>query len=139
MFLLVSASYDTAHAKARELSEFFLLQVWPGETVFVDFFHTGAFNYWLNFVSLFHSILPFDGLWIVSWTKIYLLLLFYTVLKMCIFVCLHRHCSFIQLLLFCLGIEWLLQLTCTVLKCFVCTILQGKYLLQGWEGYETSS
>ena len=73
MVLLLSACYDTAHAKARELSDALLLQAWPGETVFVDFFHPSALNYWLNFVSLFHSILPFDGLWIVSWIKIYLL------------------------------------------------------------------
>lgn len=51
-----------------------LFQVWPGQTVYPDFFHPKAFDYWYQLVSDFIKILAFDGLWIVS---IEVLLAFY--------------------------------------------------------------
>jgi len=39
--------------------------VWPGITVFPDFLNqTGTAPYWLAQISAFHSVAPFDGLWI---------------------------------------------------------------------------
>ena len=39
-------------------------QVWPGNTVFPDFFSKNAQEYWTNQLAAFHEELPFDGLWI---------------------------------------------------------------------------
>ena len=44
----------------------FFLQVWPGQTVFPDFFHPNSQDYWTKQVAAFHRMIPFDGLWIVS-------------------------------------------------------------------------
>ncbi|KAA3676606.1 lysosomal alpha-glucosidase [Paragonimus westermani] len=38
--------------------------VWPGETVFPDFSHPNAEQWWYELVSRFHENVPFDGLWI---------------------------------------------------------------------------
>ena len=42
------------------------IQVWPGQTVFPDFTHPNATEWWTKAVEKFHSIVPFDGMWIVS-------------------------------------------------------------------------
>ncbi|VVC33074.1 Hypothetical protein CINCED_3A013653 [Cinara cedri] len=41
-------------------------QVWNinGGTVFPDFTNPKSVNYWINQISNFHTVLPFDGLWI---------------------------------------------------------------------------
>ncbi|XP_020898902.1 lysosomal alpha-glucosidase [Exaiptasia diaphana] len=39
-------------------------QVWPGNTVFPDFFSKNAQQYWTEQLSAFHDEVPFDGLWI---------------------------------------------------------------------------
>lgn len=41
------------------------IQVWPGETAFPDFTHPNVTEWWTNAVKIFHSIVPFDGMWIV--------------------------------------------------------------------------
>ena len=41
-------------------------KVWPGYTVFPDFFHPNASMYWTQQVENFHQQLSFDGMWIVS-------------------------------------------------------------------------
>ncbi|CAL8092206.1 unnamed protein product [Calicophoron daubneyi] len=38
-------------------------RVWPGETVFGDFLHPKAEEWWYGEASTFHKQLPFDGLW----------------------------------------------------------------------------
>ncbi|CAH8572052.1 unnamed protein product [Dicrocoelium dendriticum] len=38
--------------------------VWPGETVFPDFSHPNAEQWWFDLANQFHLIAPFDGLWI---------------------------------------------------------------------------
>ena len=40
-------------------------QVWPGKTVFPDFFHPQGPAYWEQQVKAFHDKVAFDGLWIV--------------------------------------------------------------------------
>ena len=40
------------------------MQVWPGEVAFPDFTNPHTQTYWDKFVSLFHSNISFDGLWI---------------------------------------------------------------------------
>jgi alpha-D-xyloside xylohydrolase len=42
----------------------YLGQVWPGPTVFPDFFHPDAKSYWNEQIELMHGNLSFDGLWI---------------------------------------------------------------------------
>ena len=71
--------------------------------MFVDFFHRGAFDYWLKFISLFHAILPFDGLWIVSWNFVCLMViimiiffLIVVVVFICVFICC-CHCLSVHL------------------------------------------
>lgn len=39
-------------------------RVWPGDTVFPDFFHPKAFSYWHDLAEKFHKQIPFDGLWV---------------------------------------------------------------------------
>lgn len=39
--------------------------MWPGDTVFPDFFHPKAFSYWHDLAEKFHKQIPFDGLWVV--------------------------------------------------------------------------
>ncbi|GAB9477611.1 Family 31 glycoside hydrolase, partial [Globisporangium polare] len=39
-------------------------QVWPGPTVFPDFFHPKTYSYWLDQLTLMHNNFPYDGLWI---------------------------------------------------------------------------
>jgi alpha-glucosidase (family GH31 glycosyl hydrolase) len=46
-------------------SEFIFVKVWPGLTAFPDFTHPNALQWWTNVVSKFHSVIPFDGMWIV--------------------------------------------------------------------------
>ncbi|CAH8458144.1 unnamed protein product [Schistosoma turkestanicum] len=38
--------------------------VWPGETVFPDFSHPSAEQWWFESASDFHKVVEFDGLWI---------------------------------------------------------------------------
>ena len=38
--------------------------VWPGPTVFPDFFAANGSAYWTTLLKEFHSVLSFDGLWI---------------------------------------------------------------------------
>ena len=40
-------------------------QVWPGNTVFPDFTHPNASDWWFKSMQQFHDVLPFDGLWTV--------------------------------------------------------------------------
>ncbi|GMG16776.1 unnamed protein product [Phytophthora fragariaefolia] len=42
----------------------YLGQVWPGPTVFPDFFHPKAKSYWGEQIQLMHNNFSFDGLWI---------------------------------------------------------------------------
>lgn len=37
--------------------------VWPGTTVYPDFSHPNASDWWTRQVQRFHALLPFDGLW----------------------------------------------------------------------------
>eukprot|EP00112_Aurelia_sp_Birch-Aquarium-sp1_P012332 Seg2594.1 transcript_id=Seg2594.1/GoldUCD/mRNA.D3Y31 product="Lysosomal alpha-glucosidase" protein_id=Seg2594.1/GoldUCD/D3Y31 len=39
-------------------------KVWPGLTVYPDFFHPNAQKYWTEEISKFHQLFAFDGLWI---------------------------------------------------------------------------
>ena len=41
-------------------------QVWPGPTVWPDFTHPKARQYWTTQVQNYHRIVPIDGMWIVS-------------------------------------------------------------------------
>ena len=43
-----------------------LLRVWPGNTVFPDFTHPDAVNYWYTHAKSFHDKVQYDGMWIVS-------------------------------------------------------------------------
>ncbi|POM61145.1 Alpha-glucosidase, partial [Phytophthora palmivora] len=42
----------------------YLGQVWPGPTVFPDFFHPNAKTYWAEQIQLMYKNYSFDGLWI---------------------------------------------------------------------------
>ncbi|KAK9354266.1 glycosyl hydrolases family 31-domain-containing protein [Lipomyces doorenjongii] len=42
----------------------FFGQVWPGVTVWADWFHPQSGNWWTNQITKFHQIDSFDGLWI---------------------------------------------------------------------------
>ncbi|CAI5743063.1 unnamed protein product [Hyaloperonospora brassicae] len=42
----------------------YLGQVWPGPTVFPDFFHPRAKSFWREQIQLMHNRFAFDGLWI---------------------------------------------------------------------------
>jgi lysosomal alpha-glucosidase len=39
-------------------------KVWPGETVFPDFTHSNASNWWSYLANKYHKNITFDGLWI---------------------------------------------------------------------------
>lgn len=41
-------------------------KVWPGLTVYPDFFHPNAQTYWTEQIGNFQKQIKFDGLWIVS-------------------------------------------------------------------------
>ncbi|KAF1331225.1 Family 31 glycoside hydrolase, partial [Globisporangium splendens] len=63
---------DYAYSRGLELDVFikdtkgkpYLGQVWPGPTVFPDFFHPNASSYWSEQLDKFHKTLPFDGIWL---------------------------------------------------------------------------
>jgi len=38
--------------------------VWPGKTVFPDFFHPNSGQWWQDNIQRFHDVIQFDGLWI---------------------------------------------------------------------------
>ncbi|EGG17368.1 hypothetical protein DFA_08363 [Cavenderia fasciculata] len=38
--------------------------VWPGSTIFPDFFHPNASQYWLEQFQAFREMVPFDGIWL---------------------------------------------------------------------------
>ena len=38
--------------------------VWPGATVFADFFGPATYDWWRDQIAAFHAVVPFDGLWI---------------------------------------------------------------------------
>ncbi|KAK9311759.1 glycosyl hydrolases family 31-domain-containing protein [Lipomyces starkeyi] len=42
----------------------FLGQVWPGVTVYADWFHPQSGTWWTNQIKTFHQMGSFDGLWI---------------------------------------------------------------------------
>lgn len=42
----------------------FIGQVWPGPTVFPDWFASNSTSYWTAQMQQFHDIVPFDGIWI---------------------------------------------------------------------------
>ena len=42
------------------------MQVWPGTTVFPDFFHPNTSDYWYQHAQAYHDQVPYDGIWIVS-------------------------------------------------------------------------
>ena len=44
----------------------FTFQVWPGTTVFPDFFDDDTIKWWKNNAEVYHNDIPFDGMWIVS-------------------------------------------------------------------------
>ena len=45
-------------------TEYFEGQVWPGKSVFVDWFHPQAQTYWSSMLDTLHNFVPFDGVWI---------------------------------------------------------------------------
>ncbi|KAL4105968.1 hypothetical protein PRIC1_004023 [Phytophthora ramorum] len=63
---------DYAYTKGLSMDVFikdtsgkpYLGQVWPGPTVFPDFFHPNAKSYWGEQIQLMHKSFAFDGLWI---------------------------------------------------------------------------
>ncbi|KAL0321435.1 UNVERIFIED_CONTAM: Alpha-glucosidase [Sesamum radiatum] len=38
--------------------------VWPGNVYYPDFLNPAAETFWSNEISIFHNLLPFDGLWL---------------------------------------------------------------------------
>lgn len=38
--------------------------VWPGNVYYPDFLNPAAGDFWSNEISIFHKLLPFDGLWL---------------------------------------------------------------------------
>lgn len=44
--------------------QLFVGQVWPGESVWPDFFHPNATTYWTTLFKTYHDTLPFDGAWL---------------------------------------------------------------------------
>lgn len=63
---------DYAYTRGLELDVFikdtagkpYLGQVWPGPTLFPDFFHPKADSYWNEQLSRMHKLLEYDGIWI---------------------------------------------------------------------------
>ncbi|DBA02135.1 TPA: hypothetical protein N0F65_011202 [Lagenidium giganteum] len=63
---------DYAYTKGLEMDVFikdtagkpYLGQVWPGPTVFPDFFHPNSTDYWTEQLERMHGLFPYDGLWI---------------------------------------------------------------------------
>lgn len=63
---------DEAYTRGLELDVFikstdgipYLGQVWPGPTVFPDFFHPKAQSYWNEQLKRMRGMLDFDGIWI---------------------------------------------------------------------------
>lgn len=61
---------NNAYTKGLEMDIFikdptgkpYLGQVWPGPTVFPDFFHPKTYAYWLEQLAKFHQLIPFDGI-----------------------------------------------------------------------------
>jgi lysosomal alpha-glucosidase len=43
-------------------------KVWPGDTVFPDFTNPNTTKWWTKMASNFHSLISFDGIWIVNAT-----------------------------------------------------------------------
>ena len=39
-------------------------QVWPGKSVFVDWFHPNSYDYWARMLATMQEVVPFDGIWI---------------------------------------------------------------------------
>ncbi|XP_052063145.1 lysosomal alpha-glucosidase-like [Mytilus californianus] len=50
--------------KTHDNSSFIVGKVWPGNTVFPDFTHPDAENYWYTHAKAFHDKVNYDGLWI---------------------------------------------------------------------------
>ncbi|KND04769.1 uncharacterized protein SPPG_00472 [Spizellomyces punctatus DAOM BR117] len=53
---------DATHTDEKH--KYYIGQVWPGYTAFVDWFHPNASAYWTDEVSRFLDTLDVDGLWI---------------------------------------------------------------------------
>lgn len=56
-------------------------KVWPGLTVYPDFFSPNAQSYWTEQIGNFHKNIKFDGLWIVSLRNF----LYLSILNSCLF------------------------------------------------------
>lgn len=44
--------------------EYFVGQVWPGKTTFVDFFHPNSSQYWSDMLDTLYQKIQFDGVWL---------------------------------------------------------------------------
>ncbi|RLN59864.1 hypothetical protein BBJ28_00019744 [Nothophytophthora sp. Chile5] len=63
---------DYAYTRGLEMDIFikdtagkpYMGQVWPGPTVFPDFFHPKTHSYWSEQLQLMHKSFPYDGIWI---------------------------------------------------------------------------
>ncbi|TMW62653.1 hypothetical protein Poli38472_005271 [Pythium oligandrum] len=63
---------DIAYSRGLELDVFikdtkgipYLGQVWPGPTVYPDFFHPNSTTYWSEQFDRMHKMLEYDGIWI---------------------------------------------------------------------------
>jgi hypothetical protein len=42
------------------------LKVWPGPTVFPDFTNPNTTRWWTDMATVYHDIVPFDGMWLAS-------------------------------------------------------------------------
>lgn len=49
--------------KAYQKGPIFTGKVWPGDAAFPDFFNDAAVEWWKDWLTKFHEIIPFDGLW----------------------------------------------------------------------------
>ena len=50
--------------RGANTTEDFEGQVWPGKSVFVDWYHPNSFGYWANMLEMMKEMVPFDGLWV---------------------------------------------------------------------------
>ena len=55
---------DVFIKRNKNSSKPFFGQVWPGKSVFVDFFHPNASKYWEEMLDQLYTDVEFDGLWL---------------------------------------------------------------------------